>query len=167
MMTMNTNAPSSPLDRPPAVPDVLINGVQVRHLMSTTPVTISPDTPVREAQRLMQQEQMNHLLVVKEGALLGILAERDVLAVLPSPATSLSKGEVLYLLDKLTVRQVMTTDLVTVTPDCPVSDAVRLMLAHRIGALPVVEAHQVVGILTQRDVLQAIIKAQVVTPVAA
>ncbi len=86
--------------------------------------------------------------------------------VLPSPATSLSKWELLYLLDKLTVREAMTSDVVTVAPNNPVSEAVRLMLAHRIGALPVVEVHQVVGILTQSDILQAVFRAQVGKPVA-
>lgn len=166
-MATKTNALLNPSHTSSAVSDVLEHDVHVRHLMHAAPVTISPDATVPEAQRLMQHQRVQHLLVVQDGHLLGILAERDLLAVLPSPATSLSKWEVLYLLDKLTVRQVMTTEVVTVTPESTVSDAVRLMLAHRISALPVVEARQVVGILTQRDMLQALIVAQDGTPVAA
>ena len=166
-MAVELTQPISDSDISSPRPDVRVEGLQVRHLMTTTPVTSSPDTPVREAERLMQQERVNHLLVVADGQLVGLLADHDVQTVLPSPATSLSKWELLYLLDKLTVREAMTSDVVTVAPDKPVSEAVRLMLAHRIGALPVVEAHQVVGILTQSDMLQAVFRTQVGKPVAA
>ena len=166
-MAVELTQPISDVDISFPRPDVRGEGLQVRHLMTTTPVTISPDTPVREAERLMQQERVNHLLVVADGPLVGLVADHDVHTVLPSPATSLSKWELLYLLATLPVREAMTSDVVTVAPDNPVSEAVRLMLAHRIGALPVVEAHQVVGILTQSDILQAVFRAQVGTPVAA
>ena len=144
-----------------ARPELQLEHLQVRHLMSTTPVTISPEASVREAERLMQRTQANPLVVVRDGQLMGLLTDLDVQTVLPSPATSFSKGELLYLLEKLAVRQAMTSDVVTVTPDCSVSEAVRLMLAHRIGALPVLEARQVVGILHQRDILQALFGTQV------
>ena len=65
------------------------------------------------------------------------------------------------------VHDVMTRFVITVTPDCPVTEATGLMLGHKIGALPVVEARRVVGILTQSDVLRALLQAQVALPVAA
>ncbi len=166
-MAVELTQPISDVDISFPRPDVRGEGLQVRHLMTTTPVTITPDTPVREAERLMQQERVHHLLVVADGHLVGLLADHDVQTVLPSPATSLSKWELLYLLDTLPVREAMTSDVVTVAPDDPVSEAVRLMLAHRIGALPVIEVHQVVGILTQSDMLQAVFRTQVGKPVAA
>ncbi len=166
-MAVALTQPISDVDISFPRPDVRGEGLQVRHLMTTTPVTSSPDTTVREAERLMPQERVHHLLVVADGQLVGLLADHDVQTVLPSPATSLSKWELLYLLDKLTVREAMTSDVVTVAPDYPVSEAVRLMLAHRIGALPVVEVQQVVGIFTRSNILQAVYRTQVGKPVAA
>ncbi len=89
-MAVALTQPISDCDRSSPRPDVRGEGLQVRHLMTTTPVTISPDTPVREAERLMQQERVHHLLVVADGHLVGLLADHDVQTVLPSPATSLS-----------------------------------------------------------------------------
>lgn len=127
----------------------------VRDLMVSHPVTIAPQTVVAEARTLMQQRHIRHLPVLADGRLVGLISDRDIRLVLPSPATSLSVWELNYLLDKLTVGEVMTHFVVAVTPTCPVPKAVDLMLRHKIGALPVLEHRQVVGILTRTDILRA------------
>jgi acetoin utilization protein AcuB len=63
----------------------------------------------------------------------------------------------LYLLDKVTVGEIMTRKLFTVTPDTPLVEAARLLHAHKIGGLPVVEGEVLVGIITETDLLQALI----------
>lgn len=141
--------------------------MKVKDVMTTAPVSITPDTPIREARDLMQKLSIRHLPVLEDGQLVGILSDRDLRTVAPSPATSLSVWEINHLLAKLTAREVMTRFVITVTPDCPVTEATGLMLGHKIGALPVVEARRVVGILTQSDVLRALLQAQVALPVAA
>jgi acetoin utilization protein AcuB len=102
----------------------------------------------------MQRHDVTHLPVIAEGRLVGLLSERDIQTVLPSPATSLSKWELHYLVDKLTVSQAMTADIMTVTPTTSLSEAVRLLILHRIGALPVIENHRLVGLLTRDDILR-------------
>lgn len=129
--------------------------LRVGDIMSVSPVTITPSTSVHEAQALMQQRKIRHLPVLKDGRLVGIISDRDIRLVLPSPVTSLTVWELRYLLDKLTVGEVMTYFVMTTAPDCPVTEAVGRMLGHRIGALPVVEDHQVVGIVTRTDILRA------------
>ena len=114
-MAVELTQPISDFDISSPRPDLRLEGLQVRYLMTTTPVPSSPDTTVREAERLMLQERVHHLLVVADGQLVGLLADHDVQTVLPSPATSLSKWELLYLLDKLTVREAMTSGVVTST----------------------------------------------------
>jgi acetoin utilization protein AcuB len=131
----------------------------VENRMKRDPITISPETGILEASRLMRQYRIRHLPVVRAGKLVGILTDRDLKRVAPSPATSLSVYEVNYLLDRLEAREVMTKEVVTVTPKTTVEDAARLLLAHKIGSLPVVEGQTLVGILTETDVLEAFVEA--------
>ncbi len=102
--------------------------LRVGDIMSVSPVTIAPSTSVHEAQALMQQRKIRHLPVLKDGRLVGMLSDRDIRLVLPSPATSLSVWEIRHLLDKLTVGEVMTYFVMTTAPDCPVTEAVGRML---------------------------------------
>ena len=129
--------------------------LRVGDIMSVSPVTIAPSTSVHEAQALMQQRKIRHLPVLQDGRLVGMISDRDIRLVLPSPATSLSVWEIRHLIEKLTAGEVMTYFVMTTTPDCPVTEAVGRMLGHKVGALPVVADRQVVGILTRTDVLRA------------
>ena len=129
--------------------------LRVGDIMSVSPVTVTPSTSVHAAQALMQQRKIRHLPVLKDGRLVGMISDRDIRLVLPSPATSLTVWEIRHLLDKLTVGEVMTYFVMTTAPDCPVTEAVGRMLGHKVGALPVVEDSQVIGILTRTDVLRA------------
>jgi len=123
--------------------------------MTTVLVTVSPEAPVAEAQHLMRHRRIRHLPVVENGRLAGIITDRDVRTTLPSPATSLAAGEVRYLLDRLLVERVMTRPVITVGAGVAIADAVRLVLAHRFGALPVLEGDRLVGIITETDLLRA------------
>ena len=129
--------------------------MKVRELMSGAPITVSPDTPVFDARQTMIKERIRHLLVTEAGQLVGIITDRDIRLNLPSQATSLSMWEVNYLLAKLTVSKVMTRSVIIIGPDQDATDAARLMLEHKIGALPVLDAGHLVGILTETDVLRA------------
>ena len=129
--------------------------LRVGDIMAISPVTIAPSTSVQAAQALMQQRQIRHLPVLQDGRLVGMISDRDIRLALPSPATSLTVWEIRYLLDQLTVGEVMTYFVMTTAPDCPVTEAVGRMLRHKVGALPVVEGREVVGILTRTDVLRA------------
>lgn len=134
--------------------------LRVQDLMSTAPVTILPELSVSAAHALMQERQIRHLPVVEQHRLVGMVSDRDIRLVLPSPATSLSVGEIHHLLDQLTVREMMTRFVMTAAPTLPVTTAVSRMLRHRIGALPVTEDRQVIGILTRSDVLRAFLRSQ-------
>ncbi len=133
--------------------------ILVREWMTYDPVTADPSTSIQAAWKIMQERRIHHLPVVEEGRLVGIVTDRDLRRVLPSPATSLEIHELHYLLDKLTVSEVMTKDVITTTRFTPVTDAARTLLRNRIGALPVVQGGMLVGILTQTDVLEAFTSA--------
>jgi len=133
--------------------------MNVRDLMTTSPITVGPETPVLDARQLMLDKRFRHVLIADGPKLLGIVTDRDIRLNLPSPATSLSVWEINYLLARLTVASVMTKSLVTVSPRQDTRDAARLMLDHKIGALPVVDGGQLVGIITETDLLRAYVKA--------
>ena len=139
----------------------------VQDLMTPTPISVSPNTPVDEARTLMQQHRIRHLPVLDHGNLVGIVSDRDMRLVLPSPATSLSVHEIGYLLTRLTVAEIMTRGPLTIAPERPITEAVRRMLANKVGTLPVVAGGQLVGIVTRTNLLQAFLLSQAELPVAA
>lgn len=127
----------------------------VRDLMTREPLTVSIDTPLLTARRMMTERRIRHLLVTDGERLAGIVTDRDIRLNMPSPATSLSVWEINYLLARMTVESIMTKAVITVAPDRDASDAARIMLDHKIGALPVVNAGAVVGIVTETDMVRA------------
>lgn len=142
--------------------------MRVKEWMSPSLTTAAPNTSVSEARELMRRKTIRHLLVTEGERLVGIVTDRDIRLNLPSPATSLSVWEINYLLTKLTVGDVMTKFVITVEPGRPIEEAARLMLEHRIGALPVVEDGLLVGILTETDLLRAFVYSQsAIVPVTA
>jgi len=139
----------------------------VRDLMTPTPLSVSPNTPVNEARALMQRHRIRHLPVLEDGRLVGIVSDRDIRLVLPSPATSLSVHEIGYLLTRLTVGEIMTYFPVTIGADRLMAEAIKRMLAYKVEALPVVEHDKLIGIVTRTNLLQAFLQAQAALPVAA
>jgi acetoin utilization protein AcuB len=131
--------------------------VNVRDLMTANPITTGPETPVLEARQVMIDKRIRHLLIVEGSKLLGIITDRDIRLNLPSPATSLSVWEINYLIARLTVESVMTKSVVIVSPHRDARQAAQLMLDNKIGALPVVDGGQLLGIITETDLLRAFV----------
>jgi acetoin utilization protein AcuB len=129
----------------------------VEKRMKADPITVGPHDSFRHAMNLIRQRGIRHLPVVDGGRLVGIVTDRDIRQASPSSATSLEMHELHYLLEKLKVGDVMTTNVVTVTPQTPIDEAARLMLHHRIGSLPVLRGKDLVGIITETDMLQAFV----------
>ncbi len=122
--------------------------------MSRPVITIPPDMPVVDALNLMKRDRIRRTPVVKDGKMVGIVSDKDLLNASPSPATSLSVWEMNYLLSKITVREVMTRDILTVKEDTPIEEAARIMVDNKIGGLPVLRNDQLVGIITETDLFK-------------
>lgn len=131
----------------------------VRDVMRPDPVTVTPDTTLPEAVRLAAQRGIRHLPVVQGDRLVGIVSDRDLKRAMASPATTLEAHELRYLLERLPVREIMSTGVITIGPTMPVEEAARLMVLEKIGALPVTEAGRLVGIVTETDVLALFARA--------
>ena len=132
--------------------------MRVEQWMNRDVVTVTPEESFRVAMHLIRQNGIRHLPVVEGKRLVGIVTDRDLRQAAPSGATSLSIHELHYVLEKLAIREVMTKEVVTVRPDQTVEVAAMLLLGHRIGGLPVVREGELVGIITETDILQAFLQ---------
>jgi acetoin utilization protein AcuB len=128
----------------------------VREQMTTSPVTIAPDATVPDALKLIREKKVRRLPVLdSKKRLVGIVSDKDLLYASPSPSTSLDVWELRDLFSKITVAKVMTTSVVTIGEDTPIEEAARIMADKKIGGLPVMRGSDMVGILTETDVLTA------------
>ena len=127
--------------------------------MSHHPITVTQDVGIEEALKIMRDEKVRRLPVLnRRGLLSGIVSEKDLLLASPSPATSLSIHEMHYLLSKMTVSQVMTKDVITVTEYTLLEEAACIMVDNKIGGLPVMRDDKLVGIITETDLFKIFIE---------
>jgi acetoin utilization protein AcuB len=130
----------------------------VRQLMSKKLVTVDADISMMKASRLMKDNGIQHLLVLKKGRVAGIVSDRDLKETQRSKATALDIHELYYLLDNITVGSVMPRQLFTIGPGATVGKAAAVMLKHNISALPVVNPDGgLEGIITKGDIFQAFV----------
>jgi acetoin utilization protein AcuB len=127
----------------------------VEKIMSRPVDTVTADLKLSQAAHRMREQGRRFLPVVDaDGRLVGLLSHRELEKAEPSAITTLSVGEVNYLMAKIKVAQVMRTEVVTCAPGTLVETAGQLMRDRRIGCLPVVESDgRLVGIITEDDIL--------------
>lgn len=129
----------------------------VADVMRTNVVSISSTTSLAEARRIMDAHHIRRLPVIDRGKLVGI-ATRDALDRMgPSQLTTFSVHELGYLVNKITVDEVMRREPVTVTPQMTIEEAVTLAQTKHVGALIVTEGEKVVGICTTNDFFYGIL----------
>ena len=132
----------------------------VRERMKRDPVTVKKDDSFRYALKLIRKEGIRHLPVLDGKKVVGIVTDRDLRQSAPSPATTLEVHELNYLLERLKVEAIMTKQVITVAPDSSLLEAAKLLLTHKIGCLPVVEHDELVGIITEGDLLRALVELE-------
>ncbi len=131
----------------------------IERRMTRNPVTASPEMSVAEASALMKREKVHRLPVLdKERKLIGIISEKDILYASPSPVSTLSIHEMAYLLSQLTVKKLMTRDVVTITKDTTVEEAARLMVDQDLSSLPVLEDGKLIGIISKSDLFKILLE---------
>jgi acetoin utilization protein AcuB len=133
----------------------------VKERMSRPVISITPDMPINDALAMFRKEQIRRAPVIKDGKLLGIVSDRDLLYASPSSATVLSVWEMHYMISKVTVKQVMTKKVMTVNENTPIEEAARIMADHKIGGLPVMSSTgsgRVAGIITETDLFKVFLE---------
>jgi acetoin utilization protein AcuB len=133
--------------------------MRIRDIMTRNPVTVDSETLVFDAQKIMKESNIRRLPVVDKGKLVGIITKHDLLEASPSPATSLSIHELNYLLSKMKVKEIMKKNPVTLTPDTPFEEALKIGQDKKIGAFPVVDNGKLVGITTESDIVRFLTRA--------
>ena len=132
----------------------IANALTIDQIMSASPTIIRPDSSLRHVFKLMKMNGFRQLPVVDSGRLVGIITDRDLRLALSEPdMETISWGNDARL-DRLKTEAYMTTDPKTVTPSTPIQTAAKLLVEHKIGALPVVENELIVGIVTTTDLLK-------------
>ena len=126
--------------------------------MSHPVISVDPETPVHEALAMFRKEHIRRAPVIKNGKLLGIVSESNLVNATPSLATTLSIWEVNYLVSKITVKQVMTKKVKTLDVDTPIEEAARIMADSKIGGMPVTRAGKIVGMITETDLFKVLLE---------
>ena len=130
----------------------------VKYWMTTEVITVDEDVSLMQASKLMKEHGIKHLPVIKERRLVGIVSDRDLKEAQASDATSLDIHELYYLLDKVKIKNLMSTNLHTTTGEEVVERAAALMLDYDISALPVVDQEgKLKGIVTKGDLFRGLI----------
>jgi CBS domain-containing protein len=127
--------------------------VPVRDVMKKKVVRISADDTLWIVKEIMDLASVRHIPVVNRGELVGVVSQRDLLRASLSNIMGISAEEQKVFLEGVRISEVMSAPPHTVGPEDSIQSAARAMAEHKIGCLPVVAGKEVVGILTETDVL--------------
>ena len=131
--------------------------LKVRDMMTLNPVTLSPEESLMEALQLMRLRKIRRVPVVSGGRLVGLLTEGDLKRAEPSTLSD-TEEQFTAVMEGTQVNRIMIENLVTTTPDTLLIDAARMLWKNKYGALPVLEDEKLVGILTDNDLIGALVK---------
>ncbi len=130
----------------------------VKKWMSKDVVTVDENEAMSNATKLMKENSIRMLPVLKKDKLTGVITDRDLKRASASDATTLDVHELLYLLSNIKVKSIMTKNPITVSPDLTVEETAEILMDNKISGAPVVDDKgQVVGVITQVDIFKVLI----------
>jgi len=132
--------------------------LKVRDRMTKDVVTVGVDEPIKRAWELVEEKKLRRFPVMKGDVLVGIVTDSDLRNATASSIVLTEKKYHDFLLETVKVESIMTADPKTVTPDTDLKDAARLILELKVGGLPVVEGGRLVGIITETDLINALVE---------
>ena len=132
--------------------------MQVQNWMSRDVVTVEEQTPIIEVMKLLEEHDIRHLPVTRDGKLVGMISDRDVKEASPSKTTTLKAQELYYLLAEMKAKDVMRKDPIVISPDQTMEVAAVKMLEHKVTGMPVItNSGELIGIISQGDVFRVLI----------
>ena len=129
----------------------------IRDIMTTNVVSIPSNTSLADARNIMEVHRIKRLPVIDRGRLVGIVTKSALDKAGPSDLTTFSQRELTYLLDKLSVKEVMKRDALIMSPDTTVEEAIALALARKSRSILVMDEDRLVGIVTTYDFLYKVL----------
>src|SRR5687768_2408363 len=131
----------------------------VRNKMTPNVITAAPHTTLADALSLTRGNRIRHLPIMENDQVVGLVTDRDLrLAMPPVWASDADHNELRDAMHTRTVAEVMVKNIISTTPDTPIEDAARTLYEHRIGCLPVMQDGELIGIITETDVLRAFVE---------
>lgn len=133
----------------------------VRDVMSKQVVTVGRNDKLAFVDELMGREHIRHVPVLDgDGELCGVISRRDLFRGALLKALGFGSRAEQHLLETMVVKEAMTDDPIATTPDTPLVEASKVMLANKIGCLPVLERGKLVGILTEGDFVRLCVEGR-------
>lgn len=130
----------------------------VKNWMSKAVITIDANDSMTVATRMLKEHDIRMLPVMKHSKLVGVITDRDLKRASASDATTLEIHELLFLVSKIKVMDIMTKDPLTVPPDYTIEETAQRLLSNKISGVPVVNSEErLLGVITQADIFMAII----------
>ena len=130
----------------------------VKNWMSTSVITIDENSSMHDAIKVLKENNIRMLPVMKKTKLVGIVTDRDLKRASASDATLLDVHELVYLMAKIKVKHLMTKNPITVPIDFTVEETAEVLLSNKISGLPVLDhERKLVGVITQSDLFKAMI----------
>jgi CBS domain-containing protein len=126
----------------------------IRELMSTDVDVVDWNDSLRIVEDRMKAGKLRHVPVMKDGAIVGLVSQRDLFKATMSSAMGYGERAQKAFFESVRAKEIMTEPVVTVTPDTPVAEAIDLLVQRGIGCLPAVENGKLVGIVTKTDLLR-------------
>lgn len=130
--------------------------MKIKHWMTKDPITVGPETLIIDAKKIMKEHKIRRLPVVEKGKVVGIVTYRNIIEASPSAVTTLSIHELNYLYLKIKVKDIMTKNPITVSPEDSNFDIILKGNKLGIGSFPVVEKGKLVGIVTETEIFSAL-----------
>jgi CBS domain-containing membrane protein len=130
----------------------------VKDIMSTNVVTLEEEETLDLAEKAMKFGRLRHLPVVKNGELVGLVTQRDLLRIQVSSLAEVTDREQQDILSRIRARDVMQREVFTVEPGTPLVEAAHVIKENKIGCLPVLEDGKLVGIVTESDFIDLVIR---------
>ncbi len=128
--------------------------MRMKDIMTKNPVTVDSETSILDARRIMKEKNIRRLPVLEEGKLVGIVTKRDLDEAAPPPTTSTSAHEFHSIISKMKIKEAMKKNLVTLTPETPFEEALKIGQKNKISSFLIVEDGRLVGITTESDILR-------------
>ena len=126
----------------------------VRDIMTRDPIILGRNDTLDLAEDIMNLRRIRHMPVVDEGSIVGIVSQRDLFRSALVTALGFGRKTQTAVIKTIKIKEIMTEHVITISPDVSVKEAARVMIDKKIGCLPVVDGENLVGLLTETDILR-------------